>query len=469
MHSVTPGALDTLRRSVHGPVIVPGDADYERARRVWNGDIDRRPAVVVCCLDEGDVSAAVRFAVAEGLEVAVRGGGHSFPGLSVVDDGLVVDLSQMRAVRSTAANGYVAQGGCLLGDLDRAAAVDGRAIPAGVVSHTGVAGLTLGGGYGYLSRRWGLTCDNLRSVRLVDAAGEARVVTDEQDPELMWGLRGGGGNWGVVTELEFDSQPLGGVLAGWILHPFERAHEFVAHYQAFAASMPRELCVLLRLKVQGQTPFLAPGLRGADKTYIGVLVVWSGSHEEGIEALRPLREWGMPVHDDVRPQRYADLQASLDGGARHGVGRYERAGYLSAIAPPMLDAVLPRLADPPSVECEVSVFSLGGAIADVADDATAYSSRRAAHAFEVRSGWTDPAERETLVDWTRDTWLAIRPHAMDGVYVNLVMDEGGDRVRALYGPETYERLARLKARIDPDNVFHLNQNVVPARSASSVP
>jgi FAD/FMN-containing dehydrogenase len=459
---VTPGALDTIRRAVRGPVIAPGDADYDRARRVWNGDIDRRPALVAACLDEDDVAAAIRFGVAEGLEIAVRGGGHSFPGLSVVDDGLVIDLSQMRAVRATAGDGYAVQGGCLLGDLDRKAAADGRAIPAGVVSHTGVAGLTLGGGYGYLSRRWGLTCDHLRSVRLVDATGAARTVTDGTDPELMWGLRGGGGNWGVVTEFAFDSHPMGDILAGWVLHPFDRAHEFVAFYREFATTMPRELCVLLRLKVQGLTPFLAPELRGADKTYIGVLVVWSGDHEAGIRALQPLRAWGRPVHDDVRPQRYADLQASLDGGARHGIGRYERAGYLSDIPAPMLDAVLPRLADPPSVECEVSIFSLGGATADVPDDATAYSSRQAAHAFEVRSAWTDPAERHALVDWTRETWTAIHRFAMEGVYVNLVMDEGGDRVRRLYGPAKYDRLARLKARIDPDNVFHLNQNIVPA-------
>lgn len=454
--------LATLARAMRGSVIRPTDERYEGARRVWNGDIDRRPVAIACCEGTDDVRAAVRWAQDAGVEIAVRAGGHSFPGLSVADDALVIDLRLLNKVRQAGRKGIAVQGGAVLGELDRAAAAVGRAVPAGVVSHTGVSGLTLGGGYGYLSRRWGLTCDNLRTAELVTASGELITVSEHSDPELMWGLRGGGGNWGVVTEFEFDTYPLDSVLAGWILHPFERAAEFTAFFADFTAAMPRELCTLLRTKMQGNTPFLPAHLKGDDKTYIGVLVVWNGTAEAGAEALRPLREWATPVHDDVRVQPYPQVQSSLDGGARHGVGRYERAGYLSGIPAQGVQSALTALSDPPSVECEVSIFALGGAIGDVPDADTAYSSRSADHAFEVRTAWTDPVERAALVEWTKQTWAAIDAHAMPGVYVNLVMDEGRDRVRRLYGDEKYDRLRRLKARVDPDNVFHLNQNIEPA-------
>jgi FAD/FMN-containing dehydrogenase len=463
----TASVLSDLDSGFSGRVIRPGDAEYDAARRIWNGDIDRHPAVIAQCLDATDVSKAVRAVVKSGLPLAVRSGGHSFPGLSVADGAAVIDLRNLREVRPSADDGFRAQGGCLLGDLDRAAAALGRAIPAGVVSHTGIAGLTLGGGYGYLSRRWGLTCDNLRSVELVTAEGEIRRVTRESDPELMWGLSGGGGNFGIVTEFEYESHPLPGVFAGWVLHPFDRATDFVDFFRDFAATMPRELATLLRLKVQGNTPFLAPELQGDDKTYIGVLAVWNGDQASGEEALRPLRTWGNPVHDDIRMQPYPDVQSGLDGGAKHGVGRYERAGYLRGIPAAAIEATLPRVADCPSAECEVSIFSLGGAIGDVSDEDSAYSNRTADHAFEVRSSWHDPAERSGLVDWTRATWTGIDEHALTGVYVNLVMDEGGDRVRRLYGEAKYGRLQRLKARMDPQNVFRLNQNITPAEPVGS--
>ena len=451
-----------LASTMRGPVIDPGDERYDASRRVWNGDVDRRPAAIAVCDTVEDVSTAVRFARDAGIEVAVRSGGHSFPGLSVADDALVIDLRRLRGARRTTGDRMAVQGGALLGEFDRAAAAEGRAVPAGVVSHTGVAGLTLGGGYGYLSRRWGLTCDSLRSAQLVTAGGDVVTVSDDSDPELMWGLRGGGGNWGIVTEFEFDTYPLESVLAGWILHPFDRAEEFAAFYADFAKTMPRELCTLLRTKMQGNTPFLPPHLKGADKTYVGLLVVWNGTPEAGEQALRPLRNWAPPIHDDVRIQPYVQVQAGLDGGARHGVGRYERAGYLSGIPEQAVRGALEALSGPPSAECEVSVFALGGAIGDVLDADTAYSSRSADHAFEVRTAWTDPAERAALVEWTKQTWAVIDAHAMEGVYVNLVMDEGQDRVRRLYGNEKYDRLRRLKSRVDPDNVFHLNQNIKPA-------
>jgi hypothetical protein len=454
----------TLSRRLRGlvgcPVEGPGDPGYDRARQIWNGDIDRRPAAVAHPRNEREIAAALRAAAAEGLEVAVRGGGHSFPGLSLCDDGLVISLDLMRAV-SFDGRVFNAQGGALLRDLDTAAQARGRVVPSGVVSHTGIAGLTLGGGYGYLARHWGLSCDNLRSVRLVRADGEIVEADDSSEPELMFGLRGGGGNFGIVSEFRYDSHPLGAVVSGWILHPFDRALEFVRFWREFAASMPRELFGLLRLRASGETPFLPAGLRGADRAYIGLLLVWCGDAETGLRVLAPLRAWGKPACDTIAVGDFCALQCSIDSGARHGVGRYERSGYLTSLTDSMLGDILPLLERVPSNECETSIITLGGRISAVGEQDTAYSSRGAPFQFEVRTAWADPAEREGLVGWTRSVWSALDRHAAGGVYVNLVFDEGGDRVRTLYGAQKYERLARLKGVWDPGNVLHLNQNIVP--------
>ncbi|MGH3249641.1 MAG: FAD-binding oxidoreductase [Trebonia sp.] len=453
-----------IRQRLDCPVEVPGDSGYEGARRVWNGDIDRHPAVIVHPRDEGEIAAALRLAATEGLEIAVRGGGHSFPGLSVCDGGLVISLDLMRAVTTADGRQFHAQGGALLGDLDTAAQARGRVVPSGVVSHTGIAGLTLGGGYGYLARNWGLSCDNLRSVRLVRPDGQVVEVDDESEPELMFGLRGGGGNFGIASEFRYDSHPLGQVLSGWILHPFDRALDFARFYRDFAATMPDQLFGLLRLRASGETPFLPRELRSADRAYIGLEVVWSGDAETGLRLLEPLRAWGRPACDTISAGDFCTLQRSIDSGARHGVGRYERSGYLAALTDEMLSDVLPRLEHVPSNECETSIITLGGRIAEVGEDETAYSSRSAPFQYEVRTAWSDPADRPKLVDWTRETWSALNRHATGGVYVNLVFDEGGDRVKTLYGARKYERLARLKAAWDPDNLLHLNQNISPLSS-----
>ena len=453
-----------LRRQLECPVEGPGDPDYDRTRRVWNGDIDRRPAAVVHPRDDREIAGVLRLAAAEGLEIAVRGGGHSFPGLSVCDGGLVLSLDLMRAVTSDDGRRFRAQGGALLGDLDTAAQARGRVVPSGVVSHTGIAGLTLGGGYGYLARHWGLSCDNLRSVRMITPDGRVVEADDESEPELMFGLRGGGGNFGVASEFCYDSHPLGPVLSGWILHPFDQALDFARFYRDFAASMPDQLFGLLRLRASGQTPFLPEELRGADRAYIGLSLVWCGEAEAGLRLLEPLRAWGQPACDTISSGDFCTLQRSIDSGARHGVGRYERSGYLAALTDEMLQDVLPRLEHVPSNECETSIITLGGRISEVGEQETAYSSRGAPFQYEVRTGWTDPADRPGLVAWTRDLWAALNRHATGGVYVNLVFDEGGDRVRTLYGAQKYERLARLKAAWDPGNVLHLNQNIAPLSS-----
>jgi FAD/FMN-containing dehydrogenase len=451
-----------LRQAVTGTVVEPGDPRYDAARRVWNGDIDRRPAAVLRCRTEADVSAAVRFAAGNDVVVSVRGGGHSFPGLSTCDGGLVIDLGALDTVtvdpdRRRARAG----GGTLLGGLDAAAQAHGQATPAGVVSHTGIAGLTLGGGYGYLSRRWGLTCDNLRSVDIVGADGELRTVDDRTEPDLMWALRGGGGNFGIVTAFEYDTYPLGPVLTGWLLHPWERAGEFMRFFRDWSADMPDELCALLRVRVPGDTALFPAVDRDPAKAYLGVSVTWSGDHTDGLAHLATLRSWGRPAVDTVSARPYCDLQRSIDGGAVPGVRRYELAGYVEGVSDAMIDTLVARLDDAPA-SAEVSLFSLGGATARVGEDDTAYSCRTAPFQFEARVAWTDPAERADLVAWTRATRTALDPHAVAGrVYVNLVMDEGADRIRTLYGATKFARLQAVKTRWDPTNLFRLNQNIPP--------
>jgi FAD/FMN-containing dehydrogenase len=458
-------AADRLRAQLGCRIEGPGDPGYDRARRVWNGDIDRRPAAVAHPRDEGEVGVALRLATEAGLEVAVRGGGHSFPGLSVCDDGLVISLDLMRAVCTDDGRRFRAQGGALLRDLDTAAQEFGRVVPSGVVSHTGIAGLTLGGGYGYLARNWGLSCDMLRSVRLVRADGQMVDADDDSEPELMFGLRGGGGNFGIVTEFRYDSHPLRGVVSGWLLHPFEDALDFAKFWREFASDIPDQLFGLLRLRASGQTPFLPEELKGADRAYIGLEVVWCGDPDVGLRALEPLRAWRKPACDTIAPSDFCDLQRSIDSGALHGVGRYERSGYLNDLSDEMLGEVLTELEQVPSNECETSIITLGGEISAVGEQDTAYSSRATPFQFEVRTAWTDPADREHLVAWTRRVWSALNRHATGGVYVNLVFDEGGDRIRTLYGAPKYERLTRLKAAWDPENIFHFNQNILPASTA----
>lgn len=459
----TPDVIDLLRREVTGRVITPADTGYEGARRIWNHDIDRHPAAVVRAADVADVQTVVRAAADFTGLLAVRGGGHSFAGHSTVDDGIVLDLGDMKAIdvdpttrRSTV------QGGALLGDLDRAAQAHGLVTPAGVVSHTGVAGLTLGGGYGYLARRLALSCDNLRAVDLVTADGQHRRVDDETDAELMWGIRGGGGNFGVVTSFEFDAHPQGTVLTGWLVYPFEIVDEFLAHYMDVVRNAPEDLCLPIRLLVPDTSPIIPEELRGSGRNFIGMRFVWSGDHAEGYRMMEELKAWRPPVVDSVDETEFVDLQRSIDVTSRHGLGRYAKSGYMMDIPPAMVARMVELQLAAPSELCEIVFFPLGGAVARVADDATAYSSRAATFMYEVRTAWTDPAEREEVVTWTRATWEYLDQFAMEGVYVNLVLNEGEERIRKSYGEKKFARLAGLKADVDPANLFRLNQNIPPA-------
>ncbi|WP_330255994.1 FAD-binding oxidoreductase [Nocardia sp. NBC_00565] len=444
-----------------GEVILPGDDSYEQARRVWNFDIDRRPAVIAMCESTADVSVAVKYANSQGLEIAVRSGGHNMPGLSVCDDGIVIDLSRLRGANFDRETGiFKAEAGLLLRDLDRETQEVGRVVPAGQVTNTGIAGLTLGGGFGYLSRKHGLTCDNLIAVELVTVDGEVLHVDDESDPELMWGLRGGGGNFGIVTEFTYKSHPLTSVYSGWLVFPQDQANTVMQTYRDVANDAPRELCTIIQFQVPAMK--LPEHLLGDGQAYLGVFIAWSGDSAEGERVLRPLRAL-QPIVDSVETKTYRELQAEGDAFTTFSLRWYMKAGYLNDVPDELVSLSIKHLASAPSPFCLISTFSLGGAITDVGEDDTAFSSRDAQYSFEILAAWSDASEREEHVKWAKDWAKQIEKFTLDGVYVNMVsIDDGPERVRSLYGAAKYDRLSQLKARMDPGNLLHFNQNVKPA-------
>ncbi|MFA9429920.1 FAD-binding oxidoreductase [Egicoccus sp. AB-alg2] len=404
--------------------------------------------------------AALGFAREHALEVAVRSGGHSFPGLSVVDDGLVVDLGPMKAIEVDPRAGRVrVQAGVLLGELDRATQAYDSAVPTGAVTHTGVAGLTLGGGIRWLMRRHGLSVDQLWRVSLVTADGRRVVADDRHHPELFWGVRGGGGNFGVVTKFTFDLHPVGpGVLSGLVLWPFEQADEVTRVYRDWCRDAPRELTTALLLRRAPAVDLIPEDLHG--RLVVGVMCCWSGPLARGELVLAPMRRLGDPVIDltDVRP--FVEHQSMLDASYPHGIWVHLRACDVGVLDDEVLDVTLEHAARMLSPRSSVVVWQLGGAVAEVDAAATAFGGRASGHVFNV-SGITADAEGfEQERAWVREFGKALQPHAT-GVYVNFLMEEGADRVEDAYGRERYRRLQAVKRAYDPDNVFHRNQNIAP--------
>ena len=444
-----------------GETIVPGHAEYDRARSRWNGVFDRRPAVIARCRSVEDVREVVRFARQSGLPLAVRGGGHSLAGLSVVDDGVVLDLSAMRDVIVDAdARTALVGPGATWADLDAATQVHGLATTGGLISHTGVAGLTLGGGIGWLMRTHGLACDNLIAADLVTASGEVVRASAAEDPELLWGLRGGGGNFGVVTGFEFRLHPVGPlVIGGLALFPIDSGRDVLGAYARWADELPDAFTTMAAIVTAPPAPFVPEELVGAKA--VAILGCWCGEHEEGETALAPIRELG-PAADAFGPMPYAALQSMLDEGAPWGIRSYTRSGYAAALSEGLVDATVERAGPMPAPFSQIHLHQLGGAVARVGEDDTAFGHRRAAFAYNLAAMWMDPAEDEPQERWDRETAEAFARYETGGVYVNFLGLEGEERVRAAYGDAKYERLARLKARLDPENLFRLNQNVRPA-------
>ena len=446
-----------------GDLVAPGDEGYDEARKVWNGAIDRRPALIARCRSADDVVAALRHARERDLVVAVRGGGHGVAGLAVCDDGLVIDLSPMRGIAvDPAARTARAQAGVLWGELDAATQEHGLATVGGIVTHTGIAGLTLGGGIGWLMRRYGATVDNLLGAEVVTADGEIVRASDDEHPELFWGLRGGGGNFGVATSFDYRLHAVGPtVLSGPIYYHLEDAPEVLRFYRDYIAEAPDELTTILNLRHAPPLAFLPAEVHG--RPAVAVIVCYAGALERGEELLAPLRRFGSPIVDAIAPRPYVELQELFNASVPHGWHYYWKSWEL----PPLQDAAIDALVDQASRitndRSYIIVFQLGGAVARGPD--TAFAQRDAAHDVNINAVWlADEPEPERHVEWARGCFAALEPLAGGRAYVNFLGDEGADRVRAAYGEEKYARLVARKRAFDPDNVFRLNQNIDPRRS-----
>jgi FAD/FMN-containing dehydrogenase len=450
-----------------GQRISTDHADYDIARAVWNGAIDRRPRLIARCVGTADVVAAVRFARDHDLEIAVRGGGHNVAGTAVCDDGIVIDLSAMRAVRVDPANRRVwVQGGALWGDVDHETQAHGLATTGGIVSHTGVAGLTLGGGVGWLMRKHGLTVDNLISVDVVTADGDRLRASEDEHPDLFWALRGGGGNFGVVTSFEFRLHSVGPtVLAGPILWDATDVREVLRFYRDFIRDAPDELGTVVRFGTAPPLPDIPKDLHWRPVVMVGTC--FAGPMKEGEHVLRPLRALRTPLLDLVGPTPYVGFQSALDSTVLHGWHYYWKSTHLPELHDDLIDVIAEHAFSCASPRSYVAMFHLKGAVSRVAEGATAFGNRHATHAMTLDGVWRpgeDSGERETA--WARKFFAALGRFRA-GVYVNFLgPDETPDRVREAYGDSVYSRLVDVKTKYDPDNVFHHNQNIRPRLSNS---
>ena len=445
-----------------GTALEAGDEGFETVRQIWNGDIQRRPAAIARCTGTADVLAAVRFAAERELPIAIRGGGHAVAGHAVCDGGLMIDLSGLTGVRvDPLARTARAQGGCLWRHVDHESQAYGLAVTGGIVTHTGIGGLTLGGGIGHLMRRFGLTIDSLVSCDLITADGEFLVASSDEHPDLFWGLRGGGGNFGVVTSFQYRLHSVGPtVLAGVLAWPMAEAADVLRFFRDFVAAAPDEVGIMANLRLAPSLPTFPVELHG--RPVVALIVCYAGPIHEGEEVLRPLRQFKAPVVDSLGPKPYAAHQAVFDPAYPHGRGYYWKAWKLPPLTDRAIDVIVERAAAITSPLSAIPIFTLGGAVARVDDDASAFTGRGAAHDINFVASWLpDNPDPDRHKAWARSAWEAMRPFA-DGVYVNFMSDEPTPDVRVSYGGPTYARLAALKGKYDPSNVFRFNQNIAPA-------
>ena len=455
--------LTELRPRFRGDLITPDAGErYDRTRALFNGMYDqRRPALIARATGVADVMAVLEFSRKRGLSIAVRGGGHSVAGHGSVDGGVVIDLGPMKGVRVDPVRRQArAQAGLNWGEFDRETQAFGLATTGGRVTTTGLSGLTLGSGSGWLERMCGLTCDNLISADVVTADGRFVTASEDENPDLFWGLRGGGGNFGIVTEFEYRLHPVGPlILGGILLYPRDRAVEVMRAYRDFVATAPRELGGAVVLLTAPPAPFVPPALQG--QPAIGVMAAWFGDMARGQQVLAPLRQFGPPAVDIIQPMPYLVLQTLTDAGLPPGLRNYWRSENLGSLSDQAIDVLVARAAKITSPLTQIIVLPLGGAVADVAEDAMALGGRSApwqVHCYGVWPGGDDTPH----IEWVRGTEQAMRPYTVGGVSLNFVSEAANDRVRAAFGEEKYQRLVALKDKYDPDNVFRLNQNVPPS-------
>jgi FAD/FMN-containing dehydrogenase len=443
-----------------GQLVRPGDPSYEDARHVWNGSIERRPALIARCAGVADVIAAVKLGRQNDLPVAVRSGGHSFPGLSVCDDGLVIDLSMMKGIRVDPGNRTArAQAGTLLGELDQETQAFGLVVPAGIVTTTGLTGLTLGGGIGHLMRKFGLTIDQLLSVDMVTADGELVKASATENADLFWGVRGAGGNFGIITDFEFRLNPVGPiVLAGPIFWRMEESQNVLRFYRDWITGVPDELTTMVVHRTLPTLSTIPPELQG--QRVVTVICCYAGDVEEGEKVVRPMREFGSPLLDFCSPKPFLTLQSMFDASFPRSWWYYFRSCDVATLTDDLIDIVADRATQMKSPLTAFPIFQLGGAVARVGEDETAFNGRSAGHTININATTASAEGFEEEREWSRSFWSALEPYHTS-VYVNFLMEEGQDRIKQAYGAAKYDRLVALKRKYDPHNFFRLNQNIPP--------
>jgi FAD/FMN-containing dehydrogenase len=452
---ISPSAIEEFKASLRGALLRPGEAGYDEARKVWNGSIDKHPALIARCAGVSDVMHCVNFARANDVLVAVRGGGHNIGGNAVCDDGLMIDLSRMKGLRVDPAHGIArAEPGLTWGEFDRETQAFGLATTGGQISTTGIAGLTLGGGWGHLARRYGLSSDNLLSIDLVIASGQFLTATATENADLFWGVRGGGGNFGIATSFEYQLHAVGPVLGGIVAYPFEKAKEALKLYREFTIASPDEMASgIVLISLPDGTPV------------VGIVVCHSGALADGERVVKPLRAFGPRLIDQIGPIPYTAAQRLIDAFYPFGLQNYWKSSFLKTISDAAIDVMVAYCAKRPTPMCHGLIeHQLGGAVMRIDRDATAFGPRDAEYCFTSLGVCAEKAEAERCVRWAREFWQAMQPFSTGGVYVNYLgreADEGAGRIEAAYGPDKYARLVALKNKYDPANLFRLNQNIKP--------
>lgn len=456
----TPEAIENLKKTIAGSVLLPGDPSYDEARQVWNAMIDRRPAVIVQCAQADDVPQVVRFARENKLELSVRGAGHNIAGNALCDNGVTMDFSKMKHVRVDAGQrrAYV-EPGATLADLDAATQAHGLATPVGINSTTGIAGLTLGGGFGWLTRKYGLTIDNLVSSEIITADGKKVRASESENPDLFWAIRGGGGNFGVVTQFEFQLFPVGPeITAGLMVFPFSQAKAILEKYRRFVDSAPEELNVWVVLRKAPPLPFLPESVHG--KEVVVLPIFYCGAANQAEKLIAPLRAFGDACGEHIGAQPYCEWQQAFDPLLTAGARNYWKSHNFTELGDGALNSIIEYAGRLPNPQCEIFIGFIAGAANRVAPDAMAYAHRDARFVMNVHGRWDNVDEDQKCIAWARGFFAASAPFASAGAYVNFMTAEEGARVAAAYGAN-FDRLVATKKRYDPENFFHLNQNIKP--------
>lgn len=453
--------LDLFRSYFSGAVLVPDDPTYNEVRQIWNAMIDRTPAMIARCMSPNDVAHAVNFARENELLVSVRGGGHNIAGNAVCNDGLMIDLSEMKQVDvDVKARRATVEPGCTLADFDAVVQKHGLATPLGINSTTGVAGLTLGGGFGWLSRKYGMTVDNLLSADVVTADGSQLRASEKENPDLFWGLRGGGGNFGIVTKFEFQLHPVGpDVLSGLIVFPFDQAKSVITQFARFTETMPDELNVWMVARKAPPLPFLPEPVHGNEVVVLAMC--YAGSPEEGEKLVAPLRTFGTAYGEHIGVQPYVAWQQAFDPLLTPGARNYWKSHNFTRLSEGAIDTIIEYAGTLPSSQCEIFIGTVGGATGRPAPDAMAYSSRDANYVLNVHGRWDSADDDDRCIAWAREFFAKSKPYASGGAYINFLTQDESDRTAFAFGA-TYSRLLEIKKKFDPNNLFRMNQNINPA-------